>query len=287
MKFADTDFEPVRLLTPRTDPIPLVCDSPHSGSIYPQDFQTILPVSVLRIAEDAYVDELWEAVPDHGGTLLCAEFPRSYIDVNREPDDIDPNILAEPWNGEVNPTEKSRLGFGLFWHSMDGHPMYDRKLWVGELENRISSYYEPYHLALWRCLEEAVERFGMVWHLNLHSMPSNSYSLLKYGGDKQLADFVLGDRDGTTCDPTLTGIIEDYLRGRGYTVARNDPFKGVALVARVGRPAEHRHSLQIEVNRKLYMNESTFEKTEGFDRLKQDLDGLTAHLSEFIRGLMA
>lgn len=287
MKFADTDFEPVRLLTPRTDPIPLVCDSPHSGSIYPQDFQTILPVSVLRIAEDAYVDELWEAVPDHGGTLLCAEFPRSYIDVNREPDDIDPNILAEPWNGEVNPTEKSRLGFGLFWHSMDGHPMYDRKLWVGELENRISSYYEPYHLALWRCLEEAVERFGMVWHLNLHSMPSNSYSLLKHGGDKQLADFVLGDRDGTTCDPTLTGIIEDYLRGRGYTVARNDPFKGVALVARVGRPAEHRHSLQIEVNRKLYMNESTFEKTEGFDRLKQDLDGLTAHLSEFIRGLMA
>src|SRR5690606_7008039 len=188
-----------------------------------------------------------------------------------------------PWNGEVNPTEKSRLGFGLFWHSMDGHPMYDRKLWVGELENRISSYYEPYHHALWRCLEEAVERFGMVWHLNLHSMPSNSYSLLKHGGDKQLADFVLGDRDGTTCDPTLTGIIEDYLRGRGYTVARNDPFKGVALVARVGRPAEHRHSLQIEVNRKLYMNESTFEKTEGFDRLKQDLDGLTAHLSEFIR----
>lgn len=287
MKFADTDFEPVRLLTPRTDPIPLVCDSPHSGSIYPQDFQTILPVSVLRVAEDAYVDELWEAVPDHGGTLLCAEFPRSYIDVNREPDDIDPNILAEPWNGEVNPTEKSRLGFGLFWHSMDGHPMYDRKLWVGELENRISSYYEPYHHALWQCLEEAVERFGMVWHLNLHSMPSNSYSLLKHGGDKQLADFVLGDRDGTTCDPTLTGIIEDYLRGCGYTVARNDPFKGVALVARVGRPAEHRHSLQIEVNRKLYMNESTFEKTEGFVRLKQDLDGLTAHLREFIRGLMA
>lgn len=286
MKFADSEFEPYRLLTPRADPIPLVCDSPHSGSVYPQDFQTLLPASVLRSAEDAYVDELWQSVPQHGGTLLCAQFPRAYIDVNRELDDIDPNILAEPWTSDVKPTEKSRLGYGLFWHSMDGQPMYDRKLWVGELENRISSYYEPYHQALWKAIDHAVEHYGMVWHLNLHSMPSNSYAVLQQDQGKQLADFVLGDRDGTTCDPTLTGIIEDYLRGCGYTVARNDPFKGVALVARVGRPAELRHSLQIEVNRKLYMNESNFEKTDGFTSLQRDLDGLLAHLQKFIRGLM-
>jgi len=286
MKFADSEFEPYRLQLPETDPIPLVCDSPHSGSTYPQDFDTILPVSVLRVAEDAYVDELWEAVPRHGGTLLSAEFPRSYIDVNRELDDIDPNILAEPWTCGVRPTEKSRLGYGLFWHSLDGHPMYDRKLWVGELENRISTYYEPYHQALWKQIEEAMERFGMVWHLNLHSMPSNSYALMKQDGDRQLADFVLGDRDGTTCDPTLIGIIEDYLVACGYSVARNDPFKGVALIAQVGQPAERRHSLQIEINRRLYMNESSFEKTDGFTRLQHDLDGLLAHLREFIRGLM-
>lgn len=164
--------------------------------------------------------------------------------------------------------------------------MYDRKLWVGELENRISTYYEPYHAALWRQVDTAVERFGVVWHLNLHSMPSNSYAAHDQRADRQLADFVLGDRDGTTCDPTLTGIIEDYLLACGYTVARNDPFKGVALVARVGQPSEHRHSLQIELNRKLYMNETTFEKTEGFDVLQRDLDGLLAHLGEFIRSLM-
>lgn len=286
MKFADSDFEPYRLLTPSIDAIPLVCDSPHSGCIYPRDFQTVLPASVLRIAEDAYVDELWEAVPRHGGTLLCAEFPRSYVDVNREEDDIDPNILAEPWQTDVHPTEKSRLGYGLFWHSMDGQPMYDHKLWVGELENRLSTYYHPYHQTLWKQIDQAVERHGMVWHLNLHSMPSNSYAVLRQPADKKLADIVLGDRDGTTCDPTLTGIIEDYLRGCGYTVARNDPFKGVALVARIGRPAERRHSLQIEVNRALYMNETSFEKTAGFQTLQRDLDGLTAHLRDFIRGLM-
>lgn len=286
MKFADSEFEPFRLLLPSVEAIPLVCDSPHSGCIYPADFQTVLPASVLRWAEDAYVDALWTSVPRHGGTLLCAEFPRSYVDVNRELDDIDPNILAEPWTSDVQPTEKSRLGYGLFWHSINGRAMYDRKLWVGELENRISTYYEPYHAALWRQIDSAVEHFGMAWHLNLHSMPSNSYAALGRGGGRELADFVLGDRDGTTCDPTLTGIIEDFLVDRGYKVARNDPFKGVALVARIGRPAEHRHSLQIEINRRLYMNETSFEKSAGFSSLQNDLDGLAAHLRDFIKGLL-
>lgn len=286
MKFADSDFEPHRLLTPTVEAIPLVCDSPHSGSTYPADFQTVLPASVLRWAEDAHIDALWDSVPRHGGTLLCADFPRSYVDVNRELDDIDPNILAEPWTSEVHPTEKSRLGYGLFWHSVNGHPMYDRKLWVGELENRIKTYYEPYHAVLWRQIEAAVEHFGVVWHLNLHSMPSDTYASVGEGSGRVLADFVLGDRDGTTCDPTLTGIIQDYLTGCGYTVARNDPFKGVALIARVGKPAEHRHSLQIEINRKLYMDEGSFEKNDGFATLHRDLEGLVMHLKDFIRGLL-
>src|SRR5690606_21208497 len=103
---------------------------------------------------------------------------------------------------------------------------------------------------------------------------------------RQLADFVLGDRDGTTCDPTLTGIVEDYLVQCGYTVARNEPFKGVALVARIGRPADNRHSLQIEINRRLYMDETTFEKNEGYAALQSNLDGLVAHLRSFITRLL-
>lgn len=286
MKFADSEFEPYRLFTPTVEAIPLVCDSPHSGSVYPADFQTILPASIMRWAEDAHVDTLWNAVPRHGGTLLCAQFPRSYVDVNRETDDIDPNILAEPWTTELRPTEKSRLGYGLFWHSVNGHAMYDRKLWVGELENRLRSYYEPYHAALWRQIDGAVERFGVVWHLNLHSMPSDSLGPVNQVTGSQLADFVLGDRDGTTCDPTLTGIVEDYLQGCGYTVSRNYPFKGVALIERIGRPNERRHSLQIEVNRKLYMDEHTFEKNQQFEAVQRDLAGLLAHLQSFIRSLL-
>lgn len=286
MKFADLEFDPYRLLMPSVEAIPLVCDSPHSGCTYPADFETTLPTSVLRWAEDAFVDELWSSVPRHGGTLLCAEFPRSYVDVNREPDDIDPNILAEPWTTDVHPTDKSRLGYGLFWHSINGRPMYDRKLWVGELENRLQTYYEPYHAALWHQINAAVANFGTVWHLNLHSMPSDTYAVMGADPARRLADFVLGDRDGTTCDPTLTGIVEDYLVQCGYSVARNDPFKGVALVARIGKPAERRHSLQIEINRKLYMDEADFEKSDGFPTLQSNIDGLVAHLRDFIKGLL-
>lgn len=286
MRFADSEFDPYVLSLPTCSAIPLVCDSPHSGVIYPADFQSCLPTSILRSGEDTYVEELWQALPSVGGTLLAANFPRTYIDPNREEDDIDPNILAEPWASELHPTEKSRLGHGLIWSMARKQPVYDRKLWVAEVENRIATYHQPYHQALRRQIEAAHERFGVVWHLNLHSMPSDSYEVLEIDTDKPLADFVLGDRDGTTCDPTLIGIIEDFLLQRGYTVARNDPFKGVALIARIGRPEENRHSLQIEVNRSLYMDEESYERSANFQNLQRDLSELSVTVAEFVRSVM-
>ncbi|HEY9281152.1 MAG TPA: N-formylglutamate amidohydrolase [Eoetvoesiella sp.] len=283
MKFADSDFEPFTLVLPTANVIPLVCDSPHSGQIYPEDFQNSLPASILRSGEDTYVDELWSAIPTVGGSLLAANFPRTYIDPNREEDDIDPNMLAEPWTTALHPTEKSRLGHGLIWTQARKQPIYDRKLWVAEVENRIGSFHRPYHAALQKQIESAYENFGGVWHLNLHSMPSDSYEALEIETDKPLADFVLGDRDGVTCDPALVQIIEEFLTNRGYTVARNDPFKGVALIAKIGNPEENRHSLQIEVNRALYMDEITYEKTAGFKTLQQTLALLSAEVAAFIQ----
>lgn len=287
MQFAESAFDPFVLSLPVVEAIPLICDSPHSGTTYPADFNSCLPIEILRSGEDTFVDELWAAIPDVGGTLLAATFPRTYIDPNRDVTDIDPDMLAEPWPHVLAPSEKSsQLGHGLIWRTARGRPIYDRKLWVAEVEGRIDSYYRPYHAALDKQIEAAVERFGSVWHLNLHSMPSTTYEELGMTPDQPLADFVLGDRDGTTCDPTLVGIVEDYLRAAGYTVARNDPYKGVALVARVGRPDENRNSLQIEINRKLYMDEQTYEKTSGFSELKATLDGLSQNVAEFVRSLL-
>lgn len=158
MRFSDLPFDPYELSLPTATAIPLICDSPHSGVIYPADFQSCLPVSLLRAGEDTWVHELWQAIPSVGGTLLAANFPRSYIDPNRTLDDLDPDMLAEPWpHGELNPTIKSRLGIGLLWSMARGRPVYDRKLWVAEVENRIGTYYEPYHAALSDMAEKAIK----------------------------------------------------------------------------------------------------------------------------------
>lgn len=279
--------EPIQayeLRKPAGDPIALVCDSPHSGTTYPADFGHAVPLALLRRGEDTDVDALWAAAPEVGAALLAARFPRTYIDVNREADDIDPELLSEPWHAPLAPGEKTRLGFGLIWRNIGaGQPIYDRLLSPAEVRLRIDRYWRPYHQALARLVEDRAARFGGVWHLNLHSMPSDAYERLRIHSDHPLADFVLGDRDGTTCEPGFVDLVERELRERGYTVARNDPYKGVQLIARIGQPARNRHSLQVEIRRPLYMDEATRERNAGFAKLQQDLSRLLGTLAAYVR----
>ncbi|MBP0629812.1 MULTISPECIES: N-formylglutamate amidohydrolase [unclassified Cupriavidus] len=275
---------PVIVRLPEGEALPLVCDSPHSGTAYPEDFGAAIPTARLRGGEDTHVDALWAAVPAVGGTLLAATFPRVYIDPNRMADDIDPDQLDGPWPTALAPGPKTRLGFGLVWSRVDANtPIYDRRLPVAEVQGRLDRYYHPYHAALAEAVEGAYRRFGAVWHLNLHSMPNNAYERLKIDSEHPLADFVLGDRDGTTCEPGLVDLVERELRGMGYTVARNDPYKGVQLIAQIGRPTERRSSLQIEIRRPLYMDEATRERNAGFDTLQRDLGKVTGQVAAYIR----
>lgn len=284
---AATPFPPFTLRGPSGDAVPLICDSPHSGVRYPDDFRHALAFEALRAAEDTDVDVLWDALPAVGATLLAAEFPRSYVDPNRDPEDLDTGLLDAPWPGVARPSEKTRLGIGLIWRDA-GHdgcsPIYDRKLSVAEVRRRIEHYHAPYQAALREQIEAAWLRFGAVWHLNLHSMPANSYETLQIRSDHPLADFVLGDRDGQTCEPEFVDAVENALRSRGFTVARNDPYKGVALISRLGRPAERRHSLQVELHRGLYMDELTRERSSGFAPLRTALAGVAADLAAYVRG---
>lgn len=223
-------------------------------------------------------------VPAVGGTLLAAHFPRTYIDANRQLEDLDPELLDGPWPEPLEPGPKTRLGYGLVWRNIAaGVPIYDRPLAVAEVRNRIDSYYRPYHAALARCIEDNAARFGGVWHLNLHSMPNDAYERLKIASPHPLADFVLGDRDGTTCEPGFVDLVERELRACGYSVARNDPYKGVQLIARIGQPAQHRHSLQVEIRRPLYMDEATRERNAGFAQVQRDLAAVLRTLAAYIR----
>lgn len=281
-----TPVTPFELRLPQGDAVPLICDSPHSGTLYPEDFGYALPFERLRTGEDTDVHVLWEALPSVGATLLAANFPRAYVDPNRDVEDIDPGLLDTPWPTPLAPSEKTRLGIGLIWRDAGKSgkdPIYARKLGVAEVQNRIDRYHAPYHAAMREQIEAAYARFGAVWHLNLHSMPANSYEGLQIQSDHPLADVVLGDRDGTTASPEFTAMVAEAFRRRGFSVAFNDPFKGVALIARLGRPAERRHSLQVELHRGLYMDEQTRARGAGFGALQSALAGVSAEIADYVK----
>lgn len=266
------------ILLPK-EPVSLVLDSPHSGAEYPPDFGYACSLNELRSAEDSYVDEIFGNAPDFGAALLCARFPRSYIDVNRAVDDIDPMILEKQWVGPVAPSLRSVAGHGLIRRLVrPGVPVYDRNLSQREILSRIDCCYHPYHAALFSLLEDASFRSGEVWHMNLHSMPSQPRE--KGVGP----DIVLGDRDGTTCDPSFLFVVRDILVRMGYRVAINDPYRGVEILRRYGIPSAGRHSLQIEISKALYMDEKTLEKTNGFFRLKAHMSELVSLCADQARG---
>lgn len=267
--------EPFHTHRPAGRSVPLVLDSPHSGTEYPDDFGAAVPLQMLRQAEDSYVHELYAHGPEAGAVLIAARFPRSYIDPNRSLLDIDASLLEAPWPGPAVATRKTELGIGLIWRVLDtGEPIYRRRLTIAEVKRRIVEFHQPYQRAVKRALDEAHEHFGAVWHLNLHSMPSVSSGISEEGPGRPRADFVLGDRDGTTCEPEFTAAVREALRGMGYDVKVNDPYKGVELVRAFSDPKQGRHSLQVEVNRRLYLDERTREKSSGFATLKRDLDRL-------------
>jgi N-formylglutamate deformylase len=160
--------------------------------------------------------------------------------------------------------------------------MYARKLTSAEVRARIDRYWRPYHAALDQAVDALHARFGAVWHVNCHSMPAVGDALADDPG-RERADFVLGDRDGTTCEPSMTALVARTARDMGYSVAINDPYKGVEIVRRHGRPAEHRHSLQIELKRTLYMDEESLEPNSGYERLQRDLTQLAHVLAEHVR----
>lgn len=261
--------------------VPLVLDSPHSGHAMPADFDSIRTVDELREGEDMYIDELWSPAVARGVPLLAALLPRTYLDVNRSAADIDPELLDAPWPGASAPSAKSAIGKALVWRNLDaGKPIYARRLTVAEMRDRIDRVHRPYHETLRALLDDAHARFGAVWHINCHSMGAETSVLIEGVDGEPRADIVLGDRDGTTCAPEFTEYVRATLAARGYEVRVNDPFKGVELVRAWSDPAAGRHSLQLEVNKRLYMDAATNAKTAGFATLQRDLMALVDGIVE-------
>jgi N-formylglutamate deformylase len=258
---------------------PLVLDSPHSGVDYPKDFRSALSLDVLRRAEDTHVEKLYDFAPGLGVAWVEALFPRSYLDANRDLTELDVELLEDAWSDPLSTDpavlSKVRLGKGLIWRCTDeGLDLYDRKLTAAEVRHRIERCWRPYHAAVAQAIAGAHARHGYSIHLNCHSMPAIAASHSTDYPGLVHADFVVGDRDGTSADPALSRKICEHLNSLGYSVDYNHPYKGVELVRRHGDPAHDRHSVQLEINRKLYMEERTLELNAGFGALKDNLRSL-------------
>ena len=269
--------------------LPLVFDSPHSGITIPEDFKSICKTALLNTAIDRYVNELFASAPDEKACLLEAHFPRYYIDLNRAIDDIDPLILenkdAFP---DKKPTAWSNAGIGLIWRTIKPEKnIYNKALKEEHISNRIETFYRPYHKKLRNLIEKSYEEHGIAYHINCHSMPHRtSFPKRKgliYGHSPRAADFCLGTRDGTTCEKEFVRAMRLFLSQMGYHVTVNDPFKGVEIIKRHGRPTQGFHSLQLEINRALYMDEITGQKSNNFNALKADIEKLIQFCADYVK----
>lgn len=275
---------PVQVLPPVQSAIPLVCDSPHSGTDYPPDFGYAVAIEELRKLEDTHVHWLWDAAPRSGATLVHATFPRSYIDPNRSEHDIEPALLAGEWPGTANPAARTLiLGNGLVSRlTPNRHAIYARCLHSHELAHRIEHYWRPYRRALKQAFEKVAGR-GPRWHLNLHSMPSNAYERLGRAAPGPLADVVLGDLQGQSCGAEFTELVAAAFRRHGYTVAINEPYAGQDLLREFGAPQRGHHSLQIELNRAIYLDERTRELLPHATHLREDIAEVLLEIAAYIR----
>jgi N-formylglutamate amidohydrolase len=270
-------FETIR---PRRQCASFVFNSPHSGRDYPERFLALTRLDRLSIrqSEEAFVDELFGAAPHLGMPLLQANFPRAYLDVNREPYELDPQMFSEPLPDQVNSgSPRVAAGLGTIARNVsENKAIYRARLRLPDALMRIEGIYRPYHRALQKLLGETLERFGLAILIDCHSMPR----ITRRRG-AAAPDIVLGDRYGTACAPAIIDLAETVFTTAGLNVARNRPYAGGHNTRTYGRPGHGLHALQIEISRHLYMSEKTLAKHAGFDEIKSTLTRLTEMFATF------
>lgn len=249
---------------------PIIFNSPHSGSVYPEQFLSASRIDLagLRRSEDSFMDELIGGLTDAGFPVVRVNFPRSYVDVNREPYELDPRMFTGRLPSFAN-TRSMRVAGGLGTIPRvvgDGEEIYRERLGVDDALGRIELLYKPYHRALRRLIHKAHQTFGTVILVDCHSMPSTGIS----PDEPKRPDIVIGDRYETSCAPQLPNIIDDVMRSLGYSLARNKPYAGGFITEHYGNPASGLHAVQLELNRAIYMDERRRERGPRFRQIAAD-----------------
>jgi len=283
-RFEGTRFEgdaspPFDIVEPAKLRAPLIFNSPHSGSVYPDDFlqASRIDLPTLRRSEDSFMDELIGDLSDHGFPVVRVHFPRSYVDVNREPYELDPRMFVGRLPSFAN-TRSMRVAGGLGTIPRvvgDGQEIYRERLSVDDALGRIESLYKPYHRALRRLINRVHQRFGTTVVVDCHSMPSVGVAR----DEPRRPDVVIGDRYGTSCAALLADIVEETLTSLGYSVGRNKPYAGGFITEHYGNPASGLHAIQLELNRAIYMDERRRERGPNFAQVTADFAKLADALA--------
>ena len=280
---ASNSFE---ILTPPRWLAPMVFNSPHSGHGLPQDFRQLssLDENQLRSSEDSHVDELFSGCLEAGAPLMRSLLSRSYLDLNREPYELDARMFRERLPAYVNcASPRVASGLGTIPRTVgEGVLIYKAPLDFAEAIKRIETIYRPYHRALGALLDEAYNATGVVLLVDCHSMPSSAVTHIRPTHNR-MVDIVLGDRYGNACEPEITALIEAHMQAAALTVSRNKPYSGGFFTENHGRPRHGRHAVQIEVNRALYMNEASHEPGAGFVALHAVFTSLGEELAEWLK----
>lgn len=261
----------------------VVFASPHSGRDYPGSFlrRSVLNEKEVRSSEDAYVDLLFENVPEHGAPLLMACAPRAYLDLNRGADELDSALIEGVRRSAHNPRIASGLGV-IPRVVANGRQIYRGKLSLVEAHHRIANYWRPYHDQLQTLLDESANQFGEAILIDCHSMPHEALENIGPPGGAR-PDIVLGDRFGAAAAGSIMERVEAAFASAGLRVARNMPFAGAFITQHYGRPARQQHAIQVEIDRALYMDERSLEPNENFDHFKRVLNAVIAELTEIGR----
>ena len=279
-------FAPHSVHLPAGDLPPLVFASPHAGRQVPQDMQACAAPMRLRRLEDALVDRLIAHAPALGAPLVVSHVARSYIDLNRDPLELDPGMFSDPLPDSARGgTARVAAGLGVIPRLADGVEIYRRKLTFAEAQRRVQAVHAPYHQAIRDLLDQALARHGGVLLVDWHSMPASAAAQGAERG-RRAPDVVLGDRRGLACRPGLIDLAHRLLTEMGLGVGRNNPYAGGYTTQHYGRPETGVQALQIEINRGLYLNEQTLAPSEGFDRLQRALDQFTLRLVAAAPGLI-
>jgi N-formylglutamate amidohydrolase len=270
---------PFEIVEPLQWRAPIIFNSPHSGSVYPDDFliASRIDLPTLRRSEDSFMDELIADLSRRGFPVVRVKFPRSYVDVNREPYELDPRMFSGRLPSFAN-TRSMRVAGGLGTIPRvvgDGQEIYRERLAVEDALLRIETLYKPYHRALRRLINRVHQTFGAAVVVDCHSMPSIGVSR----DEPRRPDVVIGDRYGTSCAQLLPDIVEATMGRLGYSVGRNKPYAGGFITEHYGNPASGLHAIQLELNRAIYMDERRREKSPRFAQVAADFAELADALA--------